>query len=66
METAESFATGEDQSRAIIHPSYLGFHIEEVWGLFIATPEGWSGESIFAASLPLVRRRIWKWWYHIV
>jgi len=65
METAERPEVWEDQSTPIIHPSYLGYRIEEVWGLYIAVPEGWSGESIFAASLPQVRRRIWSWWHRI-
>jgi hypothetical protein len=66
METLENLEVWEDQSRAIVHQSYLGFRIEEVWGLFMAIPEDWPGERIFAASLPMLRRRVWRWWHQVV
>ena len=63
METMEILSEWEEQNTPVIHESYLGFRVEEVWGCFIAIPDGWKGRKIFAGSLPSLRRKIWLWWH---
>jgi len=42
---------------------YLGYEITSNEGLFIATPMGWRGETLLADSLPIMRKKIWRWWH---
>ncbi|UCE02039.1 MAG: hypothetical protein JSW67_12360 [Candidatus Latescibacterota bacterium] len=44
---------------------YLGYQIHEVSGWFLAIPRGWKGEILEAASMPRLRRKIWRWWYQL-
>ncbi|MFQ5599872.1 MAG: hypothetical protein ACE5G2_04875 [Candidatus Krumholzibacteriia bacterium] len=44
---------------------YLGYTIHEVAGWFLAVSKGWSGEVLEAASMPQMRRKIWRWWYQL-
>jgi hypothetical protein len=45
---------------------YLGFRICRRADEFVASPCGWCGEDLTADSLPVLRHRIWSWWYEIV
>ena len=42
---------------------YLGFTIHTLSGWFLALPGDWPGEILDAATLPEIRRKIWRWWY---
>ena len=44
---------------------YLGFEFEVQDGCFVATPMGWTGETLLAASMPQMRRKIWRWWHQV-
>lgn len=44
---------------------YLGFAIYAVAGWYLAIPKGWQGEVLEAADIPLMRRKIWRWWYQM-
>ena len=44
---------------------YLGFHIQEISGWYLATAMGWRGPVLEAASMPEMRRKIWRWWHQI-
>ena len=45
--------------------SYLGYQIEAVAGIFVATSQGWSGPSFLGMTLPSLRRQIWRWWHQV-
>jgi hypothetical protein len=53
----DRLAAGEDE--------YLGFRIHEARGVFVATPHGWHGDELVAASLPILRHEIWSWWHEL-
>ena len=49
---------------------YLGFELyeEEEGILYIARPQGWAEgerEALEATDLPLLRKRIWRWWHNL-
>jgi hypothetical protein len=44
---------------------YLGFRIQEISGWFLATPQGWRGPVLEAATMPEMRYKIWRWWHQI-
>ncbi len=44
---------------------YLGFSIQQNSGSYIASPTGWQGEVLLAESMPVLRRKIWRWWHQV-
>ena len=44
---------------------YLGFVIQQHAGCYVATPTGWPGEILLADSMPVLRRKIWRWWHQV-
>lgn len=44
---------------------YLGFAIHEVAGWYLAIPQGWHGQVLEAGDVPVLRRKIWRWWYQL-
>jgi|RhiMethySRZTD1v2_1073278.scaffolds.fasta_scaffold104767_1 hypothetical protein len=44
---------------------YLGYTIQEIAGWYLAVPRGWRGDILEAETLPVMRRKIWRWWYQI-
>ena len=44
---------------------YLGFVIQQHAGCYVATPQGWPGEVLLADSMPVLRRKIWRWWHQV-
>ena len=53
------------EKRQHLEDEYLGFHIRAVDCTYIATPRGWHGEELAAESLPVIRRKIWRWWHQV-
>lgn len=51
--------------RVDIVDTYLGYDIRCVGGWYVAGPRGWHGEVLGARSKPLLRRKIWRWWYQV-
>jgi len=45
--------------------NYLGFSIQHHAGCFVATPVGWPGEVLLADTMPVLRRKIWRWWHQV-
>lgn len=45
---------------------FLGYHVRERDGIFIAVPLNWSrGETIVSTDLATLRDEIIRWWYHV-
>ena len=45
--------------------TYLGYTVQEIAGWYLAVPQGWRGDVLEAATLPEMRRKIWRWWYQV-
>ncbi len=56
---------GAREMEARFEDSYLGFGIRFLDNIFFATPVGWTGEVLLAESMPILRRKIWRWWYQV-
>ena len=44
---------------------YLGFSIQEISGWYLATPKNWRGPVLEAATMPEMRRKIWRFFRNI-
>lgn len=47
---------------------FLGYHVRERDGIYIAVPLDWSrgrGETIVSTDLATLRDEIIRWWYHV-
>ena len=60
---ATTFET-QVQARGAVE-QYLGFAIQQNSGSYMASPLGWQGEVLLAESMPVLRRKIWRWWHQV-
>ena len=53
------------RTESIGFENYLGFVIQQHAGCLVATPVGWPSEIILADTMPVLRRKIWRWWHQV-